>query len=200
MIQLQRDATTGEFKRTISVSRPAGQGSRASVNPEFTLNNGGETFHFIAPEDWSRIYNTAPLLKEGINGSGVSIAVVGADSRVQLSDIRTFRRIFELPDNDPELIINGIDPGIIAFSAAEEEADLDIEWSGAIAPHAHIKFVTSASTASTNGFDLSLAHIVDNRLAPIMSVSIGGCELFFGPEGNAFLNGIYRQAVSEGMT
>lgn len=200
LIHLQRDPATGEFKRTVSIAPPASDNSRASVNPEFTLNNGGETFHFIAPEDWSRIYNTAPLIKEGVNGSGVSIAVVGADSRVQLSDIRTFRHIFELPDNDPELIINGIDPGIIPFSAAEEEADLDIEWSGAIAPHAHIKFVTSASTASTNGFDLSLAHIVDNRLAPIMSVSIGGCELFFGPEGNAFLNSIYRQAVAEGMT
>jgi len=41
---------------------------------------------------------------------------------------------------------------------------------------------------------------VDNRIAPIMSVSIGGCELFLGEQGNAFVYNAYRQAAAEGIS
>jgi len=94
--------------------------------------------------------------------------------------------------------VNGEYPGF--FSPAEVESDLDVEWAGAIAPQATIKFVTSASTYSTAGFNLSLAYIVDNRIAPIMSVSIGACELFLGEQGNAFVYNAYRQAAAEGIS
>jgi hypothetical protein len=194
LTHIRRDPATGEFRRAVQLN----PGNPAS--PEFTLSNENGTFHFLSPGDWSRIYNTAPLLAEGIDGSDVSIAVVGSDSDVQLSDIRTFRQIFKLPAKDPVFIVDGIDPGVQPLSAAEEEASLDIEWAGAIAPNATIKFVTAASTASTAGFDLAIARIVDDRLAPIMTTSIGACELFLGADGNAFLNDIYRQAAAEGIS
>src|SRR3954468_22829349 len=185
--QVRRDSATGKLAPT------------ANASSSFSTNHtSGHGFHYLAPGDWSKIYNTSPLLQQGINGAGVSIAVVGADSDVHLSDIRTFRQMFNLPAKDPEIIVNGEYPGF--FAPAEVESDLDIEWSGAIAPQATIKFVTSASTYSTAGFNLSLAYIVDNRIAPIMSVSIGACELFLGEQGNAFVNDTYRQAAAEGIS
>jgi len=184
---VQRDPVSGTLKPV------PGAGT-----PEFTAPDG--VTHFLTPGDWARIYNTEPLLKQGINGSDITIAIVGADSDVQLSDIRTFRKIFKLPAKDPLVVINGTDPGVLPFSSPEVEADLDIEWAGAIAPQANITFVTSSTTASTDGFDLSLAHIVDNRLAPIMSVSIGACEMFLGTGGNAFLYSAYQQAAAEGIS
>ncbi len=195
VFQVQRDPTTGAMKRVATLPKAVAQ---AGVNSELTINNSNGTFHLLTPGDWSRIYNTAPLLKKGIDGAGISIAVVGSDSDVQLSDIRAFRQLFKLPAKDPILIVNGTDPGF--FLPGEEEADLDIEWAGAIAPDATIKFVTSASTASTAGFALSIAHIVDNRLAPIMTNSIGGCELFLGPALNAFLDSAFQQAAAEGIS
>jgi hypothetical protein len=195
--QVRRDSNTGQLKPlSAPVTKVADLGK---ANPNFTYNTPDGQFHLLTPADWSRIYNTAPLLKDNVNGSGISIAVVGSDSGVQLSDIRTFRSIFGLPANDPEFIVDGPDPGIF-FSDAELEADLDIEWAGAIAPNAKIKFVTSASTASTPGFFNSIAYIVDHRIAPIMSISIGGCELFFGPDGNAFMSTMYQQAAAEGIS
>jgi large repetitive protein len=167
--------------------------------PEFTFtNSNGIAFHFLAPGDFSRIYNTLPLLNAGINGKGTSIAIV-ARSNIQLSDVQTFRQIFGLPANDPNFIFNGADPGPTG-SGDEVEADLDTQWSGAVAPQAKIDLVITGSTFSSDGSDLSLAYIVDHRVAPILSSSFGQCEVFLGPAGNAFFRRAYEQAAAEGIT
>ncbi|HWF39870.1 MAG TPA: hypothetical protein VG322_15205 [Candidatus Acidoferrales bacterium] len=53
----------------------------------------------------------------------------------------------------------------------------DVEWSGAVAPAASIKFVTSASTNTTAGIDLSALYIIENNVAPVMSERYGECEM-----------------------
>jgi hypothetical protein len=164
--------------------------------PDFTVNNSKGTFHFLAPGDYTKIYNTAPLLESGIDGSGVSIAIVGRTD-IQLSDVQTFRQIFGLPAKDPHFLVNGQDPGVLGD---ELESDLDIEWAGAVAPNADIQFVTTASTFTTDGVDLSISYIVDNVVAPIMSTSYGQCEKFLGPTENAFYSTVYQQAAAEGIT
>ena len=189
--QVQRSAATGKLMPLKT---------NVGASPDFTPPGASNPSHFLAPGDWSTIYNTAPLLAQGITGSGISIAVVGSDSNIQLSDIITFRQIFNLSPKYPDVIVNGLDPGIQSGSEAEVEADLDVEWSGAVAPQASIKFVTTASTFTTFGGLLSISYIVDNRLAPIMSSSIGECEAFLGTGGNAFLNSAYEQAAAEGIS
>ena len=187
--QIHRDPATGKLV-------PVKSGISTEFTPPGVLDPG----HFLAPGDWSRIYNTKPLLDQNITGAGISIAIVGSDSDIELSDVRTFRQIFQLPAKDPVFDINGVDPGVLYFSPPEVEAELDVEWSGAVAPGATVRLVTSDSTASTFGGLLSISYIVDNRLAPIMSASIGQCEAFLGPEGNAFLNSSFQQAAAEGIT
>src|SRR5207302_5280686 len=102
--------------------------------PDFTLSTVNGSAHFTDPGDFARIYNTQPLLDQKINGSGVSIAVVGR-TNIQLSDVQTFRKIFGLPAKDPIFIFNGGDPGILG-GGEESEADLDVEWSVAAARNA----------------------------------------------------------------
>ena len=120
--------------------------------------------HFLAPGDFAKIYNTATLYQNGIDGTGQSVAIV-ARNNINLSDVQIFRIAFGLPANDPQIILDGPDPGNLG-GPEETEADLDVEWSGAIAPKATIKFVVSASTNTTDGVDLSALYIVDNNLAP----------------------------------
>ena len=48
--------------------------------------------------------------------------------------------------------------------------------------------------------DLSSLYIVDNNLAPVMSISYGLCELELGTTGNAFEAGLWQQAAAEGIT
>jgi hypothetical protein len=174
------------------VSRNA-NGQLAPV-PDFTSGSGN---HHLAPGDLAKLYDIAPVYAGGTTGTGVSIAIAGRTS-VQLSDIQTFRQIFGLPANAPVIINNG--PAPQTEYGDEIESDLDLEWSGAVAPDATIKFVTSASTFTTDGIDLSNSYIVDNKVAPIMSVSYGLCEAFLGAAANAFYAALFQQAAVEGIT
>jgi len=190
--QLQRDAATGQMTRLAELA-PSQKGVSARAVPNFTSVSGN---HYLTPGDYARIYNTQPLLNEGVNGTEVPIAIVGRTD-INLSDVQAFRQIFGLPANDPTFILNGADPGV---NGDELESALDVEWSGAAAPNAAIKFVTTLSTFTTDGVDLSASYIVDNRVAPIMSISYGQCEAFLGPAQNAFYNSLYQQAAAEGIT
>jgi pseudomonalisin len=164
------------------------------ASPAFSSGGG----HYLAPADFATIYDVNPAYQLGINGSGQSVAVV-ARSNIQLSDVSQFRSYLGLPANNPQIIVNGTDPGILT-SDDETEADLDAEWSGAVARNAVIKLVVSKSTNATDGMDLSAEYIVDHNLAPIMSVSFALCESWIGSSGNAFLNGLWEQAAAEGIT
>jgi large repetitive protein len=166
--------------------------------PEFTFSGSAGVSHYLAPGDFAKIYNTAGLYQNGIDGTGQSIAIV-ARNNINLSDVQIFRIAFGLPVNDPQIILDGPDPGNLT-GPEETEADLDIEWSGAIAPKATIKFVVSASTNSTDGVDLSSLYIVDNNLAPVLSASFGQCEQALGQAENAFFNNLWEQAAAQGIT
>lgn len=168
--------------------------ARRKPLPEFT--SGGS--HYLAPADFATIYDLGPAYQEGLNGREQTVAIVGR-SNIRLSDVEQFRAFTGLPANNPQVIVNGPDPGI--FSADEEtEADLDVEWSGAVAPGAAIKFVVSKSTNTSDGVDLSAQYIVDHNLAPVMSTSFGLCEAALGTSGNSFLNSLWQQAAAEGIT
>jgi subtilase family serine protease len=169
-------------------------GSARKAIPEFS--SGGS--YYLAPADFATIYDLIPLYQQSINGSGQSVAIV-ARSNIRLSDVRQFRTSFGLPANDPQVIVNGSDPGI-SNPGEETEADLDVEWSGAVAKNATIKFVVSKSTNSSDGVDLSAQYIVNHNLAPVMSTSFGLCEAWLGSSGNGFLNSLWQQAAAQGIT
>lgn len=164
------------------------------ASPEYST--GGA--YYLAPGDFATIYDLAPAYQQALTGSGQSVAIV-ARSNINLSDILQFRSFFGLPANNPQIIINGADPGIWN-SGEETEADLDVEWSGAIAKSAAIKFVVSKSTSTTDGVDLSAQYIVNHNLAPVMSMSFGLCEQWLGSSANSFLNSLWQQAAAEGIT
>ena len=154
--------------------------------------------HYLSPGDFATIYNVNALYNAGIDGIGQSIAIVGR-THPSSSDWSTFRSIMGLSSNSPQVMVNGPDPGDLG-AAEDYEADLDVEWSGAVAPNAAILFVVSKSTYSTDGVDLSAQYIVDNNLAPVMSTSFGECESDLGSSENNFYNNLWQQAVSHGIT
>jgi len=165
------------------------------VKPAFTFSDVNGTFYAVGPADFAKIYNIPPTA----TGAGQSIAIVG-QSNINLQDIRDFRSIFGLPANDPQVILNGPDPGLV--SGDETESDLDVEWAGAVAPQAQIIFVTTETTQTdfAAGVDASALYIVDNNVAPVLSESYGNCEASLGTTGNAFFNSLWQQAAAEGIT
>jgi hypothetical protein len=165
------------------------------VKPAFTFTDVNGTFYAVGPADFAKIYN----IPQAATGAGQSIAIVG-QSNINLQDIRDFRSIFGLPANDPQVILNGPDPGLV--SGDETESDLDVEWAGAVAPQAQIIFVTTETTLTdfAAGVDASALYIVDNNVAPVLSESYGNCEASLGTTGNAFYNSLWQQAAAEGIT
>lgn len=154
--------------------------------------------HYMGPADFATIYDVAPLYQQGVDGTGQSIAIVGR-SNIKIADVRQFRSAFGLPANDPQIIVNGVNPGVLA-SGEESEAVLDVEWSGAVAKKATIKFVVSASTNTSDGTYLSAQYIVNHNLAPVMSMSFGLCEAALGVSGNSFINRLWQQAAAQGIS
>jgi hypothetical protein len=156
----------------------------------------------VAPADFSKIYDVPNLFQTPApmnvyNGNGITIAIVG-QSNINTSDIAQFRSLFGLPAPLLNVILSGPDPGIVPGD--ETEADLDVEWSGAVAPNATIDFVAAQSTDASLGVDLAAQYAVDNNLAPVMSESFGVCEFLMGTADNVFYNQLWQQASAQGIT
>jgi subtilase family serine protease len=163
--------------------------------PAVTFANGQ---HALGPADYATIYNINPLYTSGINGGGTTIAVVGR-SNFNLQDIRDFRNVFGLSINNPQVVLNGPDPGDLG-GGEEVEALLDASWSGAVAPNASVKFVASASTNTTDGVDLSELFIIDHNLGNVMSESFSGCEGNATATDAANIATLAEQAAAQGIT
>jgi subtilase family serine protease len=177
-------------------------GKVTPVNPKFTFPDAalcGTTCFGVGPADFAVIYNV-PSSKDG---TGVSIAVVG-QTDINPQDNVEFRSMFGLPASHLTITQNpnAGDPGIIGPGGNDDEAeaDIDTQWSGAVAKGATINFVKSASTNTSNGVDLSATFIVDNDLAPILTESYGACEAELGSTGNMFYYQMWQQAAGEGMS
>ena len=162
---------------------------QANADPKFTSSVSGNTF--IAPGDFYTIYDVKPLLNSSINGAGITIAVAG-QTDISLSDVAAFRSASGLSANAPTVKLYGTDPG--TQSDDIDEAQLDVEWSGAVAPAASILYVNSKDVIN------SLTQIIDNNLAPIASISYGACETSEGSANLDALNTMFMQANAQGIT
>jgi pseudomonalisin len=184
-----------DFRRNSHIRsiRPVATPGPATLKPE---NTQGST-HYIFPADYATIYDLNPQYSAGRTGSGISLAIVGR-SNINLSDVSSFRSGSALPANQPTVILEGANPGLV--SGDQDESTLDVEWSGAIASGAAVKFVVGASTATTDGVDLSAQYIVNNKTATVMSTSYGNCEAYMGSGAMAFYNSLWQQAASEGIS
>jgi subtilase family serine protease len=128
--------------------------------------NSTDGSHYLMPDDLATIYNLTPLYGYGYLGAGQSIAIVG-QSDIDPSDIAAFRSTAGLPPTNIQMVPAGTYPGV---TSDEVEADLDLEWSGAVARFATLIYVYSDDAG------YSAYYAIDNDLAPVLSESFGLCE------------------------
>jgi subtilase family serine protease len=176
-------------------ARPRGRVSRVKLNPDYTYTSTtGTVSHYIAPGDFYTIYNVTPLLTNGIDGTGVTIAVMGQTALVP-AQVAAFRTASGLPAKAPTVQSAGSNPpGVI--SGDIDEASLDVEWSGAVAPNATILYVYGQDV-----FLNSLTQAITNNVAPIISISYGLCESMINTGYNInTINQLLQQANAQGIT
>lgn len=170
--------------------------STQAPSPNFTSSQTGS--HFLTPGDIATIYDVKPAYQAGLTGSGQSIAIVGQSS-IALSDIENFESAAGLAKKDPtEILVPGTGTGVVS-SGDEMESDIDLEYSGGTAPGATIIFVYVGSDSNANVFN-ALVYAIDNRTAPIISISYGACESDEGQTAYNSLNATLAQAATQGQT
>jgi subtilase family serine protease len=179
--------------RTLTVRKISGE------EPHF---NNGPGVHFISPDDLAVIYNLKPLYDAGITGEP-AIAVVG-QTEVSATDVNAFRSNSGLPANPFHPVLM---PGTGTSTVSSDdvmEADLDVEWSGAVARSAPILYVYPGNGKATDGSAYNVidafTYAINNNVAPVISISYGLCEASAGTGGRDFFNQAGQQAASQGQT
>jgi uncharacterized protein (TIGR03437 family) len=160
------------------------------AQPNFT---SATAHHYIAPDDLATIYNIKPLYAGGFDGSGQKVVIAG-QTEIDVTDINLFRSTFGLTANAPQLVLvpNTKSPGVSQDDLPE--ADLDVEWSGAVARNATIIYVYTGDVMN------AVQYAIDQNLAPVVSTSYGLCELeTFSSEAAAFRSWAL-QGNSQGIT
>lgn len=164
--------------------RPEPLHTGITTKPEMDAAGG---VHYLAPADFATIYDIQNLYNAGYDGTGQTLAIPG-QADVNLNDLRAFRAQFGLPARDPQLVLAGSDPG--SSPGDQTEATLDLEWAGAVAKNATLIYVYSPNVFQ------SLQYAIDRNLAPVISVSYGGCEL----QASATYRTLAQQANAQGIT
>ncbi len=198
--------TRAQWKRGSSSAADGLLGGLNALNLIPAMDNGN--WHYLTPSDFAVIYDLNPLYNAGVTGKGATIAVIGK-SDVQLSDIAQFQSVNQPPFtglNPPQVIQANGDPGFV--SGDQLESTLDVEWAGAIAPAATVKFVTSPGGVigsgrrafQADGIFYSAMYAVTNNLADIISVSYSGCEASMGYSSLNYINSLWQQAATQGIS
>ena len=192
LVQNVGNLSTFRPKSHVKIATP----KPAAPTPNFTSSQTGN--HFLTPGDIATIYDIAPAYKRGLDGSSQSIAVVGQSSIV-VSDIENFESAAGLAKKDPTMVLVP-GTGTAAISPGDEmESDIDLEYSGGTAPGATIFFVFIGNSTNSGVFD-ALTYAIDQRKAPIITISYGLCESDLGSGEYTSLNGTLEQAASQGQS
>ena len=168
---------------------------RGTAGPDFKFNGALA----LAPADFATIYDVNPLYAANITGQGLSVAITGA-SGYNTEDITAFRTNFGLDATNlpTDVLIPNTGSGVVD-AYYFEETELDLEWSGAIAKDAQVVYVYAGEDAS-DGVDDALYYAVEQRVAPVVSFSYGGCELGYTPADVAFYGTVGDLAAMVGVT
>ena len=162
--------------------------------PDVTI--GGITS--FGPSDFRSFYNENPLISSGITGAGAGcIAIVGVSDFLPAA-VNLFNSTFSLPASSITTVLaDGADPG---FNDAQDEAQLDLEWSHAVAPGAPTRYYLGNGPTSVNGPIVdSIQTAVNDNLCGVISVSFSLC----GASSTFFTNTvspIYAEMASHGQS
>jgi subtilase family serine protease len=152
----------------------------------------------LGPTDLGVIYDINAIYRAGHNGMGQSIAIVG-QSAIVASDITNFQAGFGYAAKPPTQILVPNTGNSIINTGDEAESDLDLEYSSAMAPGATIYFVYAGADQTADVFT-ALGYAVQNAVAPIISISYGGCEADLSQSDYTRINGLLQEGATQGQT
>ncbi|RJS91931.1 protease pro-enzyme activation domain-containing protein [Salinisphaera sp. Q1T1-3] len=178
-----------------------GRGGRFRADLD-TSNEPGE----LTVQDVARLYNVAPLYRQGLRGEGVTIGIATYASFLP-SDAETYWQRIGLetkPDRITQIAVAG--GGEYGDDAGTGETTLDVEQSGGLAPQADIRVYVAPNTDSG---ELALFNrIVSDNDVDVLSYSwgiseVGSLPSVFGTGADASaqaLNQLLMEAAAQGIS
>lgn len=167
------------------------------INPNFTSSTSSK--HYMTPLDVATIYDINKAYNAGYTGSGQSIAVVG-QSAIVSSDITNFQTALGwTTTKTPTTVLVPNSGTSTVVSGDEGESDLDLEYTSTIAKGATIFFVYTGNNSNYSVWD-AIEYAVDNKTAPIISISYGACEAGLGSSSFSSLDAILEQGAAQGQS
>ena len=181
------DPETKRLKPTSSFTNPS------KFQPQLTSTD--PSFLYLVPGDAATIYDTPTPFNANFassatvyNGSGVTIGVGGA-SPVVSTVVTSYRSRFL--NNTSAPTVTNVDGATDTSDA--DEAYLDLELSGGMAPGASIHYYVSSDLTT------AIEKMLSDNSVDIFSLSFGECEFNLDNSGNTLLNGYWQQAASQGI-
>jgi hypothetical protein len=174
--------------------------SQSGRRPRAEMTTGSGTIQdpyllFMVPGDAATIYDTPNTTLNAnfttgtsITGTGVTIGV-GGDAVIQASTVVSYRNRFLGDSNAP--IITNVDNTTSTIDT--DEAYIDTELAGGLAPGATIHFYTAST------LDIAIEQMLADNSVDIFSLSFGECELQLTTAENAMINGWWQQAATQGI-
>ena len=168
----------------------------SKANPNLTISDNGYSL-YVVPGDAATIYDTPNSYNANFSsgtsytGSGVKIGV-GEDALILSSTVVNYRNSF-LGNSTAPTIVN-VDGVTYSSSNGDlDEAYLDTEIAGALAPAATIYFYVSSDLYS------GIERAISDDTVNIFSLSFGNCEQQMSTSDNQQINGWWEQAAAEGI-
>ena len=167
-----------------------------AVAPDYTSSQ--TQAHYLTPKDIATMYNVQAEYSAGYTGVGQSIAVVG-QSYVLTSDVTAFQAAAGLATNAPTLVLVP-STGVSGISSGDEgESDIDLEYAGGLAPGANVYLVYVGNNANADVFE-ALNYAITENIAPVVSISYGGCEPLSSASSLNAYSATYMQAAAQGQS
>lgn len=175
---------------------PVGTGATqaGSLRSDLTTGSSGSYNLYLVPGDAATIYNTPNSFNANYSsgtsytGAGVTIGLIG-DAIVSTTPITNYRSLFLGSSTVPSII------GTATSTSDADEAYLDLEVSGGLAPGASLRFYTGSDSSLATQISAALS---DNKV-DILSVSFGLCELDMTTAENQQYYGYWQQAAAQGI-
>lgn len=193
----------GHFDPDSKRLEPAVSGPR----PELTGSSGGL---YVVAADAATIYNTPnSTLNAGFSsgtsytGQGVTIGI-GGESAIQLATVADYRTKFVGDSNQPTVTYctstttptcstSTTGMGLSTDSGVIDEAYIDTELAGGLAPGAAIHYYASGDLFT------AVQKAIDDNQVDIFSLSWGSCESSLGAANNSYVSQLWQQAATQGI-
>ncbi len=222
-------AETGGAAQRVVKAEPLGlqaYGGKSSTKPLPTSScKAAIGISCYSPAQFENAYDLAALHSKGIDGSGMTIAIIDSfGSPTIVNDLHQFDQTFGVANpygvpidpaiaQDPSLTIiqpagtpPPFDPSNSDMVGWAQETTLDVEWAHVFAPKANILLVETptSETEGVQGFPEMMQaedYVVKNHLAQVISQSFGATEETF-PSTQSLLDLRYafQDAAANGVT